>query len=475
MQPDLGPSQIGQALVATIAFHVRQVPDGVSDAFRASVHPAFEDPALLDGNAAEEALGLLLRCAGVPLLPNLPTMVLIHLGNDSVGDHLWLYRAEPKPESDGKAGWLANIRSFGGSEPMIVLDVSASRDPSPDRGYSGRGFEAPQALDEANLVDDLREAVVTAAGLRFFPRTVQPASLAPCTTLTIVYGIRATSLGEQSPMMLDPERQIHGERIQAVFEKLTGRPVAVDVRSVQLPADDPEFDALTRMVGAAFVAYSGPETYTSLAGIYEPLPAETNDARSQTLNAAVQAFGEWVDTVWDDYVKPGPGCEGYLGFMVWADGLDYPHNYGVGPSSPQGHRYIIGSMGIFDRYVADPGPGPAIYGARPAFAGTYDIADPLLVHEFGHNMGLSHPHIGPGGPADWSFSTDRSTMSYQWQGKSAELGAIDRATILRIRAGAAIQDAATKGALQSLAGQEALLALEEWDWQRAADSLLPPV
>lgn len=473
LQPALGQSQVPQALEATVEFHVRGMPDEVAAAFRAVVHASAEDPALLDGNSAEDALAALLRCSGVPLRADLPTMVIIHLGDDRVDDHLWMYRAEPKPEPDGRAGWLAGIRSFGGREPMIVLDASASKDPSPDRGFSGRGFEAPHALDDANLVDDLGEAVTTAASLRFFPRMVQPASLAACATLAIVYGIRAASLGDSAPMMLDPDRQIHGERIGEVFERLTGRPVAIDVRTVQLPAGDPEFEALTRLVGGAFVAYTGPETYTSLVGIYEPLPPGTEGARNQVLNAAVQAFGEWVDRGWAQQVQPGPGCEGYLGFMVWADGLDYPHNYGVGPSSPEGHRYVIGSMGVFDRYVADPGLGPSVYGQRQAAAGSYDIADPLFVHEFGHNMGLSHSHVGPGGPADWSFSSDRTTMSYRWQGLSAELGAIDEATIKRVRAGAAIHDAAERGVLDTPAGRDALAALDSWDWQRVADALLP--
>lgn len=471
MHADFGQSPVPQPLEATVAFNVRHLPDDIAQDFRASVMTAPEDPGLLDGNAAEATLAALLRCSGVALQPNLPTMVIIHLGDDRVDNHLWLYRAEPKPEPDGKVGWLANIRSFGGTEPMIILDVSASKNPSPDRGYSGRGFEAPQATTDESLADDLHEAVVAAASLRFFPRMVQPSSIAPCSSITIVYGIRTTSLGEEAPLMLRPDQQIHAERIRTEFEALTGRPATVDLRTVLLPTDDLEFDALARLLGAAFVAYL-PDTYTSLVGIYEPLPPETQPARSQALEAAVHAFGQWVDLVWDDYVQPGPGCEGYLGFMVWADAAEFPHNYGVGPTSPQGHRYVVGSMGVYERYISDPGPAPALYGQRAAWQGSYDIADPMLVHEFGHNMGLPHPHIGPGGPADWSFSSDRTTMSYRWQGISAELGAIDHATIVRARAGFAIQDAAERGVLDTPAGQEAIDAMNAWDWQRAADALL---
>jgi hypothetical protein len=454
-----------QPLAATVVYRVASMSEPVGARFIDGVRAGPDG--LADANLAEAALAEALACDGFELSWDRPTLVFLHLGDDRVGDHSYVYTGEEKPHGSIPS-WVPDVRVFGAAAPLLAMDVSAAADPDPTYGDQGRDYERPLRRDAPQLVPALAHAAVNATLQRFYPDLTHSIYIEPCSAFTLIYGIRASAAA--GPGTLDPVQQAHADRLVREFEALTHHPVFVDLQTVEFPADDPELDALTRALGMAFVSQY-PEYYTSLAGLYEPVPPPANAVAQNAFGQAVQALGAWVESNWESRVVAHEGCAEYLGVIVWPDASEPPHDYGFSTTTTTGKRWMLGSVGVYGRWTASGSP---VYGRDPAL-GTYDNVDSLVAHEFGHSIGLHHPHQDTnGGPDTYSFSKAMDTMSYPWAKRTAVFGVLDEVTIARGRAGFALQAAWEEGRLATPAGQTALEALERWDWRAVATVLEAP-
>lgn len=444
-----------QPMVPNIVYDVRELPPERTKEFFDTLKPvAAGSPAILDGNLAESALASTLRCAGVPLREELPTFAIVHLGNHRVGDHAYAYRGEGSPGFNGLG--LSGIRTFGGAEPLLILDASASQDPDSYYGYGGRNHERPIQLSDAALISVLHDAVASATDHRLVHSLARRVTVAPCNSFTVVLGRSAGALDERQVLL-------HPDDIAEEFRNVTGLPASVHTVELQLPVDDPALEALVRLTAAAFMTIQGPDLLGQLA----PVPQEHfRIVGGQAIEAAATAWGQWVDLVWNSYVVVEPGCTPHLAFMINPDpSVGNPFGWGFAPTSPGGHSFVVGARGLA---IQDNAVSQAVFG------GGDGGFDGLVSHEFGHSIGLNHAQNAWNGAVDdYSFASDRDVMSYRWGGSTITHGAFDKAILMRARAAEAVQEHALAGTLATPGGQAAMLALESWDWRGASQALLP--
>lgn len=449
-------------MVPTAVYRVQVLPESLSQEFEDSLRPAPERSEQLDGNLAEESLQAILARAGYNLSRDLPALVFVHLGDDRVGDHGYLYRGENDWALNAVAGWVENARVFGAKAPVLVMDVSAREDLDANYPSAGRDFEKPMRLDDTRLGDALRVAVHEATLGRLFPGIGWETSTATCNAFTLLIGIRAAALGGQAPSTFD--LLIRAERLAASLSQVSGKPSFMDVKTLLLPVDDPTLDALARAESAESTAF--------FAGGVSSAPVETWPVSNQ-VHAAMNT---WVDQNWDKYHVDHLGCEEVLGIFIWGDLADYPFNRGFAmhPSLAT-HRWMMAGSGVL---MQADGPTYVPFTGRGENTGTDQFAESVIAHEFGHTLGLHHPHHKPSAPGsapsdDWAFAKAANILSFAWSGRTVTFGALDGATLVRNEAGFAIKAAHDLAVLETPAGAAALEALRRWDWQGATQALRP--
>ncbi|HET6397980.1 MAG TPA: hypothetical protein VFH47_00320 [Candidatus Thermoplasmatota archaeon] len=416
-----------QPLVQRVVPRVLEVDAAQAQAFHATV-PVVDG--LRDARATERLALELARDAGAIASPDLPPLVILHQGRDAAG-----YRMTYEN------GWLDGVRFFGGSEPVIVADVSAPM----DRWVGDRqAYDLPVATDD---LESLAFLVEDAAHYRAVHGGLYPPPLAPCHAVTVLYAVRASgTTGLWSP--ITAAQALDAARIRARFEELTGDVVHVDVVTKTLPVDDPALDAMLRNVGVAML-----------------LPV------SQGVADPVELVRGWVERNWESYHVPHDGCEEYVSLVVFGDYLD-DTDFGIAMhAADRSRRFSFSMASEWARAYAEAGPvGGIVYGSRPAHMGQYDLVTFLVTHETGHLFGLAHPHNHI--DADnrrivWSFSPGLTPMSYQTFDRTTDFGAIDRANWARNRVGflfAALHEA---GARDHPAAKAALEAVDRHAWRDA--------
>lgn len=331
---------------------------------------------------------------------NRPLIVLIDSDALAATDVSWTYHLP--------YGLLDDVVVFGERHPMLVVDAPADADAMVERIHRATEYRLLQGNNARTPI-------------------------ASCHALTVIQAWRTAS------PLDDLEDPTDRQEVRAAFEALTGDETHVDFRAIDLPADDPVLDALSR-------ADRQPN------GFSEPL------------------LREWVIQNWDDYWVAHDGCRGYVSILfqeaptlsclpVRPSGMPRCGNFGVG-TYDDGRDYRIALSWI--------------YGDSP-MANTW-----LHVHEGGHLFGLNHPHnihAGPDGETNETFTTVWSSMSYDTisGGESLvhEFSAIDRANFVRNQAGFVVQAAAAAGLEDTAEFQAALDHLADYEWKAASDALRP--
>ena len=408
-------------VLPTARFDVREAPASLQDEFRAALERARVGDGRFDAIAIEDWLADRLGRKGLAPNPNAPTIVLLHLAAFGEGPHAW--------KLQGRTGWLEPVRVFGERHPMIVIDPSAERDPWVSTESS---YLEPVPND---AVEAMAEFVRDAVEYRVLPASVYPVAQASCHAVTAIVGVRPTSVAEATSLMRTVRDALNPEWIEEAFDHLTGGNAVLDLKVLQLPVDDPALDAIARGEFANF----------------------------ETLRA-------WLTLNWEQYHVDHPGCEEYLAVVFAGDVASVPGGgvLGIGTydDSP-GKRIAMGWVHDIFRLTFDPESPLCRFGC-----GGKDYLNwwnYLLIHEGGHIFGQHHTfhkvNIDGSLGTNESFSSVWSSMSYQDDGRCADLGALDHASWMRNRAGFALRLAAREGREGSPAWNAAMGAAAALDWQ----------
>lgn len=405
----------------------------------------------LDANLAEAWLAARIEAMrGRPLERGAPVFVVLH-GGDALGEHSWRYTFSH--------GWLDGIRIFGERLPLTVFDVSATPDPfvveprrSPEALVFGTafGFTQPAPYDWAlepsgdATVDALVQLATDAAHWRFLKGPLYPISTKPCHHVTLLLAVHTTAATETLPGWARAKDWIDVEGLQGAFTNLTGDDVVVEMKTLQLPQDDPALDALARGAG-------------TLVGL--------------------DALRWYLDENFERFVTPAEGCEEYLSLLLWGDAAAYTVTGGIGVYDVQrGHRlsfsFVNDEKRLRELYE---GPGAQIVNERDPSRARWNWATMLYAHETGHILGQQHPqHISrtkEGLGTKHSFEAVYSVMGYQPDDRLIDFGAVDHATWTLGRAGYTLAEAQALGLEGTPAFADAVRHLGMGHWSAAHAAL----
>lgn len=387
------------------------------------------DEGLYDAIAIEDWLAENLPAQGLPLNPDAPSIVLLHLDGLGIGNHGWSFQ--------GRTGVLAPVRVFGERHPLLVLDPSAVED-----SYAGSGdFRSPVTSDAVELMADF---VIEAVEYRVLQASIYPIAQAPCHAVTGIMGIRPTGIAEATDILRAVEDALHPDWIKGAFDHLTGTDVYFDLKILQLPVDDPALDAIAR-------------------GEFP----------------AMEVLRAWLTTNWENYHVDHPGCEEYLSVVFAGDVATVPGGgiLGIGTYDDKpGYRVSMSWVHEAFRLLWDP-ESPVCQ--RSCEGKDYlNWWDYLFTHETGHILGQRHTHDKSSntgyGTSNDAFSSVWSSMSYQQDGRVVDFGAIDHANWLRNRAGFALLLAEQNGRMDSPEWDAAMQAASQLDWQGVWEALQQP-
>lgn len=419
-------------------------------AFAAASKVEGTDLTLYDGRAFEDHLAQVLMPQAAT-----PVFVIVHGGDVLDAEHGWRYTYE--------TGWLDRVRIFGGRLPILVLDASAQSDPyvvrttmvpsvplpsTPFTGAPGEpaAYNMPLERGGEAVVEALAQASTDAAHYRIVQGPIYPVSTRPCHTVLVYVGVRATSVAHLVGAA-DPASLVDTATLTSGFANLTGAPVTVEARVVQLPIEDPALDAATR-----------------------------ND-----LN--YDLFRAWADMNWATFFEDD-GCEHYLNTLLVTDAAENVH--GIALMDVERNRRISFSW-VDDETRLREDDGSPLAGSplatRPESRTASRWATFLVAHEGGHLFGQTHPHNAiydepvegerEASPMTFAFSSTWDSMSYQVVDRVSDFGGIAQANFQRNRAGFAIGEARAQGLEGSPEFAQALALLGQLRWKEASDALLP--
>jgi len=405
-------------------FDVREASPRVESAFHGALQEAGSTDAgpLFSANRVEDALAGALAAEGL-LDPAAPTVVMVNLPVP----HAWIYQTSGLYP-------MQPLRTFGERESLLVLDPSAYADAFAGSG----GYNDPvRTSDTETLADFVRDAVQ----FRLLQGGLYPVSTAACHAVTVLVGKRLSAADLAG---LDPG-EVTTAPIEAALRQLTGVPVYVDLKVLNLPVDDPALDAASR-ASSRFTTHD--------------------------------VVRVWLDQNWETYHVDHPGCAEYLTSIFFYETVQpeaSPLDLFVNTSTAGGIALADGDP---ERRVAISWfPDRVIWGydsnyCLPQGCPTDDYwpwVDYTLVHETGHLFGLRHPHdvtyeYGTAGSSR-AFSGNWSAMSYRIGPAFVEFSAVDRNNWLRNRAAFALQEAEAVGRAGSPEWNAALAAAGALDWE----------
>lgn len=421
----------------TARYAVSAAPAALQAKLQAALATAKREDGFYDAVKIEDFLA-----ASLPLDPDAPTIVLLHLKALGVkGAHSWRLQ--------GQTGFLSGVRMFGERHPLLVLDPSADADiraaGTTTDPLAENVYHNPVAT---SATEEIAEFVRDATHYRVLQGSIYPVAQASCHAVTALIGVRdQTSLSE---MQLRKVRDnFDAARVKAGWDHLTDVPVYFDYEFLSLPADDPALDALAR---GEFPAFEAMRTYLGL--------------------------------MFEQYHVEHAGCEEYLTVVFAGDVATVPGGgvLGIGTyDDTPGQRIAMGWVHEAFRYAFDPESPLCISGCTDKdYLNFYEY---IVSHETGHILGQRHPHDisrGDGdevetlaGESNNGFSSVWSSMSYHQEGRVIDFGAIDRNNWLRNRAAFALSIAARDGREGSPAWNAAISRAQQYDWSGAWAALQP--
>lgn len=408
---------------------------------------------IYDADRVESFLSDRLPEEGVPV-GQAPVVVFLHDG--STGENAYRYGYP--------SGYLEPVRAFGGSSSLLALDVSARQDPwvnttsrrsicpteLPVEQCSGapRIFDRPLEASGEQTVASLAEATRAATHFRLLQGPLYPPTTRPCYAVTAIIGVESTALNQHAPSSPSFEALFDQARLASVLEQVTGpATVHFDVTILELPQDDPVLHAV----------------------------AESNVPTGPRV---------WLEENWSDYWVTHEGCEPVVSFHLFGDASQQPvGDWGIAFHDPEdGYRVSLSWTAGLERFQRTyHGEGSDQLEGENASSPGYKLVDHLIGHETGHLLGLRHPHdVTPNRassdqPNTWTFSSTRTSMSYQVGDRIAGFGELDRDNLLRNRAGELVRTARDQGLEDEVAFEQALVELGDRDWaeaNRKLDALL---
>lgn len=418
-------------------------------AFAAASKVADAEGTLYDGRAVEAMLATTFAPA-----PATPILVVLHGGETLGAEHGWRYTYE--------TGWLDDVRIFGGLLPVLVYDASALPDPYVTRTsltdpafdvvfgpVEPRAYDYPIENGGDATVEALAQAATDAAHFRLLQGPIYPVTTAPCHSILVYVGVRATALAHRLGSA-EVESLVDSATITSAFRNLTGESVNVTVKVVQLPHEDPALDLATR-----------------------------NDAN-------YDLFRAWADMNWGTFFEDD-GCEQYLSTLVVSDAAEGVHGIAL-VDVEKNRRVSFSWLDDLTRLTEEDGAplfGAPLLGGRAASRETSRWATFVPVHETGHLFGLTHPHTAirdadvegerPPSRFTWAFSATWDSMTYQALDRIADYGAIAQANWHRNRVGFVLEAARH----QELEGTPEFAAavdlLKQYRWAEANAILLPKI
>lgn len=406
----LAGSNYPMPIVPTAQFDVQPASDELEAGLDAYLGQA---SIIGDARGVEAFLADALVEDGVDVDPNRPLLVVMNSDTFEHPPDAWRY--------DFPNGYLEPAPVFGEREPLLVVDTATM------------GLDAEDAGD----LDAIEDRVRGAMHYRLLQGSVYPMPTADCHALTLVTAYRPTSLAENHPDFQGIDELFHPEQIEGAFNNLTSDPVHVDVKTLELPADDPALDALSRGEFATF-----------------------------------EAQRAWISMNWDDYWVEHEGCEAYVSFLIHTDMASAPNAViGIGTyDEDKGYRVALSWINDALRLAFDP-DSPA---AEDESLDRFNWVDYLHTHEAGHIFAMRHPHditTDDGVGSSTMYEDVWSTMSYSTDGRVIDFGAVDHANFERNKAAFLLNLAFEAGHAEDPLFEEALEHMTAYEWAQASKAL----
>ncbi len=429
LQARLQPSSFGRPSFTPTAVYEVYTPNATwqddFDGFLAGADHAgnalatgFAGP-VLDGNAIEERLAATL--AQIHDVPDgITSLVVLNTGRTG---HAYHY--------EGNVGWREPVRAFGERHAFLVWDPFAEADP-----WAGTAIphQSPVA---AATADHLAAWVERATAIRALHMPIWPPTTLTCHAITIVFGVRSTTVTPSALGLQSWQEAFDVERLQATFENLTGDPVFVDLNVLHLPQDDPALEATTRENGARAVT----QTY--------------------------------LDMNFDAYHVGHEGCEAYLSLVVYGDLADQrtQSNGNAVMMSASGNRISTSLVAENVRVMSEAIGYNDVWDESTTFERVGPGADPhewfnwIVAHETGHLFSLPHPNYSTGQPSysDTGFASTWNVMGYQMRRIVTDTSFVDTNNFQRHQAAYAVLAADARG----MDVTEALDLMGQYRWKEA--------
>lgn len=335
---------------------------------------------------------------------------------------------------DGNVGWREPVRTFGERQGLLVWDPFAEPDPWVG---SAQAHHKPATTVTA---DSIAAWVERATSIRALHMPIWPPTTLPCHAVTVILAVRNTALTPAALGLQSWDETLDIERLQATFENLTQDPVFVDLVVLQLPADDPQLELVTR----------------------------ENNARAVTQT--------YLDMNFDAYHLPHEGCEPYLSLIVFGDLADQrtSSNGNAVMMTASGHRISTSLIAENVRVMTEAVGYNETWDESTDFERVGPGADPLewfnwvAAHETGHLFSLPHPNYSTGDVAhsDPAFASTWNVMGYQMRRIVTETSHVDTHNMARNQAAYALVEAHERG-MDERAMRQALQAMAEYRWKNA--------